>query len=80
MRGPAVCDEKVVSVNAGAKRGFRCRSLYEKLRIGSALTGLRVLRPMGVEKGTKAVIPANFSVYGKRTFSNLRTNLAVKIP
>jgi len=34
---------------------------------------------VAVEKGTKAVISVNFSVYGKRTFNNLRTNL-VEIP
>ena len=33
-----------------------------------------------VEKGTKAVISANSSVYGERTFNNLRTNLVVRIP
>jgi len=34
----------------------------------------------GVEKGTKAVISVNFSVYGERRFTNLRTNLAYEIP
>jgi hypothetical protein len=36
--------------------------------------------PVAVEKGTKAVISVNFSVYGRRTFNNLRTNFAVEIP
>ena len=27
--------------------------------------------PVAVEKGTKAVISVNFSVYGRRTFNNL---------
>jgi hypothetical protein len=35
---------------------------------------------VAVEKGTKAVISVNFSVYGLRTFNNLRTNFAVEIP
>jgi hypothetical protein len=35
---------------------------------------------VAVEKGTKAVISVNFSVYGRRTFNNLRTNFAVEIP
>ena len=34
---------------------------------------------VGVEKGTKAVISVNFSVYGRRTFNNLRTNFVVEI-
>jgi hypothetical protein len=34
---------------------------------------------MGVEKGTKAVISVNFSVYGERTFNNLRTNFIGEI-
>jgi hypothetical protein len=32
---------------------------------------------VAVEKGTKAVISANFSVYGRRTFNNLQTNFVV---
>jgi len=32
---------------------------------------------VAVEKGTKAVISVNFSVYGRQTFNNLRTNFAV---
>jgi hypothetical protein len=35
---------------------------------------------VGVEKGTKAVIPVNFSVGGERTFNNLRANFVVEIP
>jgi hypothetical protein len=35
---------------------------------------------VAVEKGTKAVISVNFSVYGPRTFNSLRTNFAVEIP
>jgi hypothetical protein len=35
---------------------------------------------VGVEKGTKAVISANSSVYGERTFNNLRTNVVIEIP
>jgi hypothetical protein len=35
---------------------------------------------VGVEKGTKAVIAVNFSVYGRRTFNNLQTNFAAEIP
>jgi hypothetical protein len=38
-----------------------------------------LLTGVGVEKGTKAVISANFSVYGERTFKNLRTNFDVEI-
>jgi hypothetical protein len=34
----------------------------------------------GVEKGTKAVISVHFSVYGKRTFNNLRTDFVGEIP
>jgi len=33
-----------------------------------------------VEKGTKAVISGDFSVFGERTFNNLQTNFAVEIP
>jgi hypothetical protein len=32
----------------------------------------------GVEKGTKAVISANRSVYGEPTFNNLRTNFVAE--
>jgi hypothetical protein len=39
-----------------------------------------LLTGVAVEKGTKAVISVNFSVYGRRTFNNLRTNFAVEIP
>jgi hypothetical protein len=35
--------------------------------------------PVGVEKGTKAVISANFRAYGERTFNDLRTNFVVEI-
>jgi len=35
---------------------------------------------VGVGKGTKAVISVNFSVYGKRTFINLRANFVAEIP
>ena len=35
---------------------------------------------MGVEKGTKAVISANFSVYGERTFNKLQRNFDVETP
>jgi hypothetical protein len=35
---------------------------------------------VGVEKGTKAVISMNFSVYGEPTFNNLRTNFIIEIP
>jgi len=35
---------------------------------------------VGVEKGTKAVISANSSVCGERTFNNLRTNFVIEIP
>jgi len=33
---------------------------------------------VAVEKGTKAVISANFSAYGERIFNNLRTNFVVE--
>jgi hypothetical protein len=39
-----------------------------------------VKSPVAVEKGTKAVISVNFSVYGLRTFNNLRTNFVREIP
>jgi hypothetical protein len=35
---------------------------------------------VAVEKGTKAVISANFSVSGTRTFNALQTNFVVEIP
>jgi hypothetical protein len=35
---------------------------------------------VAVEKGTKAVISLDFSVYGERTFNDLRTNFVVEIP
>ena len=41
---------------------------------------LLVKTPVAVEKGTKAVISVNFSVYGRRTCNNLRTNFAVESP
>jgi len=39
-----------------------------------------VRTPVAVEKGTKAVISANFSAYGKRRFNNLRANFVREIP
>jgi hypothetical protein len=39
-----------------------------------------VKSPVAVEKGTKAVISANSSVYGERTFNNLQTNFIAEIP
>jgi hypothetical protein len=38
------------------------------------------LTSVAVEKGTKAVISANFSAYGKRRFNNLRANFVREIP
>jgi hypothetical protein len=35
---------------------------------------------VAVEKGTKKVISVNFSVYGKRTFNNLRANFGAETP
>jgi hypothetical protein len=35
---------------------------------------------VAVEKGTKAVISANFSAYGKRRFNDLRANFVREIP
>ena len=35
---------------------------------------------VGVEKGTKAVISANSSVYGGLEFNNLRSNFVAEIP
>jgi len=35
---------------------------------------------VAVEKGTKAVVLMNFSVYDERTFNNLRANFAGEIP
>jgi hypothetical protein len=35
---------------------------------------------VAAEKGTKAVISLNFSVYVERTFNNLRANFAGEIP
>jgi hypothetical protein len=35
---------------------------------------------VAVEKGTKAVISGDFSVFGERTFNNLQTYFAVEIP
>jgi hypothetical protein len=43
-------------------------------------TGWLAQSGVAVEKGTKAVISMNFSVYGRRTFNNLRTNFALEIP
>jgi hypothetical protein len=34
---------------------------------------------VAVEKGTKAVISTDSSVYGERTFNNLRTDFVVEI-
>jgi hypothetical protein len=35
---------------------------------------------VAVEKGTKAVISVDFSVYSERTFNTLRTNFGVEFP
>jgi hypothetical protein len=35
---------------------------------------------VAVEKGTKAVISVDFSVYSERTFNILRTNFGVEFP
>jgi hypothetical protein len=53
----------------GAKYGTRHCATGQLLQSGVA-----------VEKGTKAVISVNFSLYGRRTFNKLRTNFAVEIP
>ena len=45
-----------------------------------AIGPLLSLTGVAVEKGTKAVISVNFSVYGRRTFNNLRTNFGVEFP
>jgi len=39
-----------------------------------------VKSPVGVEKGTKAVISANSSAYGELEFNNLRANFFAEIP
>jgi len=39
-----------------------------------------VQTPVGVEKGTKAVISANSSAYGELEFNNLRANFFAEIP
>jgi hypothetical protein len=35
---------------------------------------------VAVEKGTKAVILPNLSVFGERTFNNLQTKFLAKVP
>jgi len=50
------------------------------LTSGDCVDTLLLKYPVAVEKGTKAVISVNFSVYGRRTFNNLRTNFAAEIP
>src|SRR5438552_1619247 len=52
-----------------------CREQAISLR-----TGLLVKSRVGVEKGTKAVISANSSVYGGLEFNNLRSNFVADIP
>src|SRR5438477_12287399 len=52
-----------------------CREQAISLR-----TGLLVKSRVGVEKGTKAVISANSSVYGGLEFNNLRSNFVAEIP
>src|SRR5436305_12679543 len=52
-----------------------CREQAISLR-----TGLLVRTTVGVEKGTKAVISANSSVYGGLEFNNLRSNFVAEIP
>jgi hypothetical protein len=54
---------------------FPGRSALGRWEPGSQLT----LNPVGVEKGTKAVISVNFSVYGGRRFNNLRANFVGEI-
>jgi hypothetical protein len=46
----------------------------------TARQGSMVLTPVAVEKGTKAVIPVNFSACSERTLNNLRTNFVAEIP
>ncbi len=48
--------------------------------LGGISEGLLAQNCVAVEKGTQAVISVNFSVYGKRTFNNLRTNFVGEIP
>jgi hypothetical protein len=52
----------------------------ETTRIRTTLSSSRVLWPVGIEKGTKEVIPVNFSVCGQRTFNNLQTTFLLKFP
>jgi hypothetical protein len=72
----------VIGVN---RRGFQgtpvsgCRNGLAEHKFLSALPRPPA-GPHAVEKGTKAVISVNFSVYGLRTFNDLRTNFAVEIP
>jgi len=47
---------------------------------GDRFWGQLVLTPVAVEKETKAVISANFGVFGERTFNNLRANFVVATP
>ena len=47
-------------------------------RFGANRRRKLALWPVAVEKGTKAVISAKFSVYGERTINNLRTTLIVE--
>jgi hypothetical protein len=42
--------------------------------------GWLLQNPVAVEKGTKEVISVNSSVYGQRTFNNLRADFVAEIP
>src|SRR5438552_8959391 len=58
----------------GMWKGLLAKHLYS--------TRIRQLvkSPVGVEKGTKAVISANSSAYGELEFNNLRANFFAEIP
>ena len=49
-------------------------SAIRKLGIDASLA----LNPVGVEKGTRAVISVNFSACGERIFNNLRANFFIE--
>jgi len=73
-RGPALWDY------LSAQTGIKLRAVLENRDNQSLLPGLLTKSGVAVEKGTKAVISVDFSVYRERTINNLRTNFAVKIP
>src|SRR6266446_3694829 len=81
-----------VTFAAGAELGMRCLTNIEYgncLSRGGEPSSCTRVKGMALKWGARNPTPksakngkqsSNFSVYGRRTFNNLRTNFAVEIP